>query len=257
MIIRYSLLPRMLAIACALMAACMETNAADSITWKEEVLLHDGNRVIIQRSQIYGGRHEIGQPSPIKEHTVTFALPDSNKTIEWKSEYSEDVGRANFNLLALHVMNGAPYIVAVPNLCLSYNKWGRPNPPYVLFKYDSKEWKRIQLAELPFEFKTVNVDYHMPWDVRKQTVDDHLTAEVIQKHNENNEPEFQFIVRKPIESKSGITNCMQMVPYGGGGWLGLDWFKDQPTFEACVKFCERKGVHKENCPCETIFKGEK
>jgi hypothetical protein len=30
-------------------------------SWKEEVLLHDGSKVIVDRSAERGGRHEIGQ----------------------------------------------------------------------------------------------------------------------------------------------------------------------------------------------------
>jgi hypothetical protein len=30
-------------------------------SWKEDVLLHDGKKLIVERSQTYGGRHEIGQ----------------------------------------------------------------------------------------------------------------------------------------------------------------------------------------------------
>src|ERR1022692_4702053 len=131
--------------------------SACSKDWKEEVLLHDGQKIIVSRSQIYGGQHEIGQSSPVKEHTITFSLPNSGKTISWTSEYSEDVGRTNFNLLALHVLNGTPYLVVEPNLCLAYNKWGRPNPPYVFFKYDGNDWQHITLAELPSEFKTINL----------------------------------------------------------------------------------------------------
>lgn len=156
-------------------------------SWKEEVLLHDGNKIVVERSQSYGGRHEIGQASPIKEHTVSFTLPGSSKTISFTSEYSEDVGRANLDLLALHVLGGIPYIVASPAGCLAYNKWGRPNPPYVFFKYDGKEWQRIPLSELPAEFKTVNLDFGMPWDMRDREVKfdkgDLLTAETIRRHN--------------------------------------------------------------------------
>ena len=126
-------------------------------SWKEEVLLHDGRKIIVERSQSYGGLHEIGQPLPIKEHTITFTLPGSNNIITWTSEYGEDIGRTNFYLLAVHALNGTPYIVASPNLCLSYNKWGRPNPPYVFFKYDGKAWPRILLEEFPAEFQTINV----------------------------------------------------------------------------------------------------
>lgn len=134
------------------MSAC-----ADGTSWKEEVLLHDGKKLIVERSQTYGGRHEIGQKPPIKEQEITFTLPNSSRPITWKSEYSEDIGRANLNLLALHVLNGTPYIVAEPNLCLAYNKWGRPNPPYVFFKYDGKAWQRIPLSTFPAQFKDINV----------------------------------------------------------------------------------------------------
>jgi len=36
----------------------------NSASWKEEVLLHDGSKIIVERSLSYGGRHEIGQASP-------------------------------------------------------------------------------------------------------------------------------------------------------------------------------------------------
>jgi hypothetical protein len=133
------------------------SGCAGGTSWKEEVLLHDGNKLIVERSQTYGGRHEIGQKPPVKEQKLTFTLPGATRSITWKSEYSEDIGRANLNLLALHVLNGTPYIVAEPNLCLAYNKWGRPNPPYVFFKYDGKAWKRIPQPEFPVEFKSINV----------------------------------------------------------------------------------------------------
>lgn len=98
-------------------------------TWKEEALQPDGSKLVVQRTQSYGGRREVGQSAPIKEHTVSFGLPGNGKTITWTSEYSEDVGRANFTLLAIHLVAGTPYVVAYPNLCLSYNKWGVPIRP--------------------------------------------------------------------------------------------------------------------------------
>ena len=112
--------------------------SACSKSWKEEVQLHDGSKIIVKRSLSYGGRGEIGQGAPIKEQEITFTVPKSNKTFTFKSEYSEDVGRANFYLLALHILDGTPYLVTEPNGCLAYNKWGRPNPPYVIFKHDGK-----------------------------------------------------------------------------------------------------------------------
>jgi len=84
----------LLALVGGSMSAC-----ADETSWKEEVLLHDGSKIVVERSQTYGGRHEIGQKPPIKEQEITFTLPGSSRSITWKSEYSEDIGRANFNLL--------------------------------------------------------------------------------------------------------------------------------------------------------------
>ena len=175
-------------------------------SWKEEVLLHDGQKIIVERAQSYGGRREIGQSAPIKEHTLTFELPNSGKTIKWTSEYSEDVGRANFNLLALHVLNGTPYIIAEPNLCLSYNKWGRPNPPYVLFKYDGKEWQRIQMTELPVEFKTLNVAIYLGHqDVELMVKEGLVPAETIKRRNSEltQYSQFKTILREAYPGAGG------------------------------------------------------
>ena len=233
------------------MSACSKT-----MSWQEEVLLHDGSKIIAKRSQSYGGRGEIGQGAPIKEYHISFTLPNSSKTIKWTSEYSEDVGRANLHPLALHMLNGTPYIVAEPNLCLSYNKWGRPNPPYVIFKYDGKEWQRITVQELPVVFKDTNLVNNTK-DHAEHLVDSSVvTAKAIKQLNSSlTQPEYKTILREAYPTAA--RRCEKMVPYGKGGWLGLDWFSDQPTYEACLKFCEKKGVTPQNCPCENLFKGKK
>lgn len=130
---------------------------AGTIKLKEEVLLHDGTKIVVERSLDYGGRHEIGQGAPVKEQEITFTVPKNNKIFTFKSEYGEELGRTNFYLLALHILDDTPYIIAEPNRCLSYNKWGRPNPPYVIFKHDGKMWQRISIQQLPPEFKDINL----------------------------------------------------------------------------------------------------
>jgi hypothetical protein len=221
-------------------------------SWKEEVLLHDGSKMIVERSQSYGGRHEIGQSPPIKEQDITFTLPNTSKTIEFKSDYGEDIGRANFKLLALHILNGTPYIVTAPNLCLSYNKWGRPNPPYVFFQYNSKEWKRIALEELPTEFKEVNLVVNSKAEEKILTAQSIVTAELVRKLNsELEQPEYKTILREAYPGAAG--GCTEMIRTNDG-WEGLGFFKHQPTYEACAKYCVRKGVSQQNCPCETFFK---
>ncbi len=208
------------------------SGCADTLSWKEEVLLHDGSKIIINRSQVHGGRGELGQ-SPIKEQTVSFTLPNSNELIIWKSEYSEDVGRSNFDLRAIHVLKGTPYIVAEPNLCLSYNKWGRPNPPYVIFKYVRKTWQRIKLEELPHEFTAFNVVqnnfYEGDYEGEKLLVKlSYINADKVKELN--GKPEFNVILRKPIDDKRDqILGCEVMVRYKDGEynmWTTPEGFKE-------------------------------
>jgi hypothetical protein len=225
--------------------------------WQEEVQLHDGTMLIVERSFSRGGLHEPGQGSPIKEQDIAFTMPGSGKTVTWKSEYSQDVGRSNFNLLALDILDGTPYIVAEPNLCLSYNKWGRPNPPYVFFRYDGKDWRRIPLAELPAEFRQPNVAITVDDANLFREIDKHAVVSVAAVKTLNSrltQPEYKTILR---EAMKGYGNsCPAMVSYGkNGGWIGLDWFTQQPTLEACMNVCDREKVGAETCPCNSIFKG--
>jgi len=171
-------------------------------SWKEEALQYDGSKIIVKRSQSYGGRHEIGQGAPIKYYHISFTLPSTGKTVTWTSEYSEDMGRANLHPLALHVLNGTPYIVAEPNLCLAYNKWGRPNPPYVIFKYDSKEWQRITMQELPAEFKDINLVNNTEDHVEKLVNSSVVSAEAVKSFNSSlAQPEYKTILREPLASE--------------------------------------------------------
>jgi len=185
------------------MSACA---MGDKTSWKEEVLLHDGKKIVVERSQTYGGRHEIGQKPPVKEQKLTFTLPGSNRSITWKSEYSEDIGRANLNLLALHVLNGTPYIVAEPNLCLAYNKWGRPNPPYVFFRFDGKAWQRIPLSEFPVEFKNINVVINTLEHAEEMSRQGVASAAAVGEFNSSllrypsEHAEYKIIVRDPLPS---------------------------------------------------------
>lgn len=191
-------------------------------SWKEEVLLHDGSKIMVERSQSYGGRHEIGQSPPVKEHTIIFTLPNSNKTIRWTSDYGEDLGRTNFNLLALHVLNGTPYLIVEPNLCLSYNKWGRPNPPYVFFKHDGKIWQRIQLAELPPEFKMINliVNNGREEDIEKAARRlGYVSVENVEQINSSlPQPEYKTILREALPKERINQMCEERVLYKGS-WI--------------------------------------
>ncbi|MEI8014005.1 MAG: hypothetical protein WCH20_04125 [Nitrospira sp.] len=177
-------------------------------SWKEEVLLHDGSKIMITRTVERGGRHEVGQKPPYKEQGLSFTLPGTNQTITWEDHYSQDIGTANFLPMALEISGGTPYLVVSPMGCLSYNKWGRPNPPYVIFQYQGKEWKRISLQELPTEIKMPNLIFSSP-DIEVEKFGKRfVSAEMIkQLINGYKQLEYKTILREPMNQGSGATSC--------------------------------------------------
>lgn len=195
-----------------------------SASWKEEILLHDGLKVIVERSQSRGGRHEIGQDVPVAKHTVRFSLPGKDKPIVWESEFGLEIEKSSLNLLAIDVVGSIPYIVTTSTGCIAYNKWGRPNPPYVVFKFDGRVWQRVPLVEFPTEIKEANVVIGALTLREEKMLTGHsrpLLAEEIRKMNtEGQTPEYRYLrvfVREPI--RGSPTTCEELVYYKGA-WVG-------------------------------------
>jgi hypothetical protein len=152
-------------------------------SWKEEVLLHDTSKLIVKRSQTRGGRHEIGQEVPINSHKISFTLPGAPEAITWETTIGLK-SDPSLKPLAVDVVKGVPYLVTHTLGCHSYNKWGRPNPPYVFFTHDGKAWQRIPLEKFPTEIKEANVvngiqEYEHQLDAHIGVV----TADEIKKFN--------------------------------------------------------------------------
>lgn len=220
-------------------------------SWKEEVLLHDGSKIIAERSVARGGRHELGQRPPIESQRLKFTMPVSGERVTWEDNYSEDIGTASFLPMLLDIRQRAAYLVANPMGCLSYNKWGRPNPPYVVFRYEGKEWRRIPLQELPAEIKTPNLIFSSPDSTAKEIREIPVSAQAIQEIIASyRQPEYKTILREALANAGG---CGEMVYDGKGGWIGTGWFRDQPTYAACLKYCEWQKIDTQYCPCETLF----
>jgi hypothetical protein len=173
-------------------------------SWKEEVLLHDGSTLIVNRSQSYGGRHEIGQAVPIAEHKISFTVPGTHETVTWKTGRGPESNEAILILLALDVIRGVPYIATHPAGSIGYKKWGCPNPPYVFFKYDSKAWQRISLEEFPEEIKEANVVIGILTHARRLNAHSQIVSaeEVKQINEEAHNPSVRFLrlfVRDPLD----------------------------------------------------------
>lgn len=212
------------ALAGSLTACAGSTGYGGPGSWKEEVLLHDGGAIIVERSIVRKGRHEPYQRPAIGEQTLSFTLPATKSRVIWEDGFSEDLGSANFLPMMLEIDKDAVYLAASPMGCLSYNKWGRPNPPYVVFKYQGESWSRIPLQELPGRFETPNLIVSSPDDAVKKEGRSLITAEMVRKLNNlpvaagSEQPQYRRILREPI--KGGLTSCEKLVHYKCG-WFGM------------------------------------
>ena len=238
-----------------MMGASMGANAGwfglGGTSWKEEVLLHDGTKIVVERHIERGGRHEIGQKPPVKEETLTFDVPKSGERVAWKTASAEDIGYADLKPLALDIVNGVPYLVTDPVGCLAYNKWKRPNPPYIVLRYESSVWRQIGFQELPGEIKKPNLIISSP-DVKAEGRHETISAADIAKLNSSlPQPQYRSILREAI--KVAHLDCGEMTYDGRGGWVGIGWFRDQPSYEACLKYCVRNRIETQYCPCNRFF----
>jgi hypothetical protein len=190
--------------------------SACSKSWKEEVLLHDGSKIVIER--VFNLALPIPENRERKEldETVTFALPVTNKKVVWKTDFN-DIADDPYGLLGiqlLDIVNGTPYIAARPAGCMGFNKWARPNPPYVFFKYENDTWKRIALEEFPAELNRSNVILSSPATVLLKSF-----YTVVQVDAVNNDgiraAGSKTIIRKPFPIEENRCPDLERID---GGW---------------------------------------
>ena len=222
--------------------------------WKEEVQLHDGRVMVVERVFNLGGYPTLdARERALLDETISFTLPESNKRISWRTEFRNDLPEPNgASPLLLDVVRGVPYLATSPAGCIAYNKWGRPNPPYVLFKYSNDAWQRIRPEEFPPELVDANLMPTPASSLLKPYYS--VEAAKAERQSGNMNAYAKTILREPV--KGVWAGCGEMVYDGNGGWIGVGWFKKQPTLEACLKYCEREKMPEEFCPCNSMFKGK-
>lgn len=168
-----------------------------TMNWKEEILLHDGQIVVAERFYNLGGYPAIeSREREALDQTVTFSLPSSNQKITWKTDYRDSEPEANgLGLILFDVMRGIPYIATYPAGCIAYNKWQRPNPPQILFKYEKGQWKRIALAEFPVELNKANVIVGSP---ASKLLKPFYSVAQVQEENRYVEHQYGTVLRKKV-----------------------------------------------------------
>ncbi len=221
------------AMALAAFATSMSAWATgSSIGWKEEALLHDGRKVVVERFYNLGGYAAIdSRERQAIDEIVQFRSPDTGKTIIWKTDFRDAVPEPNsLNLLLLDIVNGTPYIATYPAGCIAYNKWKRPNPIYVFFKYEGDEWKRIPNEEFPSELVRTNIIVGRP---PVSLLKSFYTAEQVDEKNYYLEREHKTILREPLPQARINEMCEPMVHYKCG------WFGTNPDGTFNKEFADR------------------
>ncbi|MDT8989671.1 hypothetical protein RQP54_02205 [Curvibacter sp. APW13] len=222
--------------------------------WQEQVLLHDGQTLLVQRAVRRGGRHEVGQKGDYVAQSLQFTVPRTGQTIVWEDNATDDLRNSSFLPMALELVGGTPYLVANTMGCLAYNKWGRPNPPYVVFRYQGAKWERIALSDLPAEVSTPNLVQSMPDLVAEKEPGRVVTAQrIAQIVAEYRQPEYRSILREPINYDP---ECIPMVTNGKGLWLSEGWFRRKSSLQACLNGCKDESFGDDTCPCKQFFQAD-
>jgi hypothetical protein len=241
--------------------ACGYLGILGELSWKEEVLLHDGSKIIVKRWQKRGGPHTLGSKPGILEYSLSFEHPVTKEIIKWKDGPTEDIDRASLKLVALHIKDSTPYVITTTYLgCRAFNKWGRPNPNYVIFKYEENKWKRIELSELPSEFININLVIDTTgYDEENAAGKGLITTKEIKELNKSlTQKIHKTIVRTPFKQEDEDDGrCPEMIYDGHGGWTGINAFKREASYEDCLKACRNHRINPEYCPCARLFNNKK
>lgn len=209
-------------------------------SWKEEALLHDGSKVIVERSVERKGRHEIGQLPAYTKQTLSFSNPATGKSITWEDKATDDLGTSSFLPMALDIYQGVAYLVVTPMGCLSYNKWGRPNPPYVIFRHQGTAWERVSLQDLPLETKVPNLISSSPDTEVERLGKRMVDAETIKRFTaEFSQPEYKSILRGLLSKERLETMCEERVLYKGY-WI----LPNDPVARNMIDQREKQGQQK-------------
>jgi hypothetical protein len=98
-------------------------------------------------------------------------------------------------LILFDVVNGVPYIATTPSGCFAFEKWKRPNPPYVFFKFESSQWKQISLTDFPIQLGKANVVVGQPATVLLKPF---YSVVQVDEKNRNIVRGYKTVVREPL-----------------------------------------------------------
>lgn len=127
------------------LSACGKT-----IDWKQEVKLHDGRVIVVER-QSKQNRIILPERQTIEVwQRLTFMRPGTSVRIEFELPKGLRVWLLDFE-------GDAAYAVLKPASVADYNTWGCPSPAWIAYRHRQGSWQQIVFTELPMMFKQPNI----------------------------------------------------------------------------------------------------
>ena len=126
---------------------------SNTLTWREEVALHDGGIVVVSRTAVLLPSPMLGERVDGKRQ-LTFTHPNTGKVVTW--ENAGELGSRVYPML-LDVDGERAFLVTIAQSSSEYNSFGCPTSPYMVYRHDGTAWTRVPLAELPARFRRANM----------------------------------------------------------------------------------------------------
>jgi hypothetical protein len=110
--------------------------------WQEEVQLSDGRVVEITQQRQYEEAYDgHGRSTIVRDAWIRFRLPETDfKEVVWHEQL---IG------MRFDVVDGKPFIVAYPATGREFDRYGKPIPAYLGYRYENGQWRRVPFAEIP------------------------------------------------------------------------------------------------------------
>lgn len=172
-----------------------------TLDWHQEALLHDGRTLWVERHS------ERGSPFPGNSgletgQTLAFSHPDTGERIEWRIP-------EGLQPVMLDFEQGVPYYVLDTYVSSDYSKWGCPNPPYLVYRYQQGKWKRVAFELLPAQFVILNL-MRMSKDARGLVDGGRISVDQMEayfKDGEQGTKKFRRILREKINPEMFSEEC--------------------------------------------------
>jgi|WetSurMetagenome_2_1015567.scaffolds.fasta_scaffold206490_1 hypothetical protein len=225
--------------------ALVYSATSNTLTWREEVALHDGGIVVVSRTTVLLPSPMLGERVDGKRQ-LTFTHPTTGKVVNW--ENAGEIGSRVYPML-LDVDGERAFLVTIAQAGTDYNNFGCPSPPYIVYRHDGTAWTRVPLSELPVRFRKANVSAISPnrlEEVVKQAKSDLTATQIAEIHHSRPDKTSPYMVidrriRNPLSLDCDRGSVERIYgPEKYAEWRGTGTWADKSE-EEVLKLMRRKG----------------